>query len=85
MPLRLLRMEPASLRASLSTNLRGAAKSRAVNVLDFRSRWLRARVSKSIFNACNPGHAGYTEGMLTGWATLEAPQRHSQDGRAREH
>lgn len=37
-PLRLLRIEPASLRASASTNLRGGAKSRAVKVLDLRRR-----------------------------------------------
>lgn len=35
-PLLLLRIEPASLRASESVNLRGGAKSRPVNVLDLR-------------------------------------------------
>lgn len=40
MPLRLLRMEPASLRASELSNLRGGAKSSAVKVLDLRSRCL---------------------------------------------
>lgn len=37
-PLRLLRIEPVSLRLSLSTNLRGGAKSRPVKVLDLRRR-----------------------------------------------
>jgi hypothetical protein len=40
MPLRLLRMEPVSLRVSESWNLRGGAKSRPVNVLDLRRRCL---------------------------------------------
>lgn len=45
MPLRLLRMEPASLRLSFaSTNLRGGAKSRLVKVPDLRRRWLRHAV-----------------------------------------
>lgn len=38
MPLRLLRMLPASLMVSFSLNLRGGAKSRPVNVLDLRSK-----------------------------------------------
>lgn len=38
-PLRLLRMLPASLVVSASLNLRGGAKSSPVNVLDFLRRW----------------------------------------------
>ena len=37
-PLRLLRIEPASLRLSEFVNLGGGAKSRAVKVLDLRRR-----------------------------------------------
>jgi hypothetical protein len=37
-PLRLLRIEPASLRLSDSVNLRGGAKSRPVKVLSVRRR-----------------------------------------------
>ena len=41
MPLRLLRMLPASLRLSFaSANLRGGAKSRPVKVEDLRREWL---------------------------------------------
>ena len=45
MPLRLLRIDPASLRLSESMNLRGGAKSRPVKVLDLRREWLWLVVS----------------------------------------
>lgn len=41
MPLRLLRMEPASEAVSLPLNRGGGAKSSAVKVPDLRRRWLR--------------------------------------------
>jgi len=49
-PLRLLRIEPVSLRLSLSPNFRGGAnaKSKPVNVLDFWRACLKGTVSETV-------------------------------------
>lgn len=60
MPLRLLRIEPASEADASLVNRGGGAKSSAVNVPDLRKRCLRAMIRQRI-------GLGRTR-ELTGWA-----------------